>query len=130
MRLHGRLSLSVRGAGVNRDQRGPSFLRCNEVAEFQNNLMVLEYVRRHPDVVQTSLPGDFRWHHLPILSDHAVWDAAGQKGLIRLLSRDEANSDQALYYILQILTEQNLATWNAVNDARRFELFDPDPTRK
>jgi len=74
------------------------------------------------------LPGDLRWHQLPILSDHAVWDAAAQNGLIRLLPRDEANSNQALYQDLQMLTEQNFAAWNAVNDARRFELLDPDPT--
>jgi allophanate hydrolase subunit 1 len=62
------------------------------------------------------------------LSHRAVWDAAEQKGLIRLLPRDEANSDQAFHQLLQMLTEQNFSAWNAVNDARRFELVDPDPT--
>src|SRR5882757_2652559 len=99
-----------------------------EMAEFRNNLMVLEYIRHHPGESQSSLPGDLRWIHLPIFSNRAIWDAAQQNAVIRLLPPDEANSDQLLYQFLQTTTEQGMATWNAVNDARRFSLLDPDPT--
>jgi hypothetical protein len=99
-----------------------------EMAELQNNLMVLEYIQHHPGESQTSLPGDLRWVQLPNFSSHAVWDAAQQNGVIRLLPLDEANSDQELYQYLQTLTDQGNAAWNAINDARRFAFVDPDPT--
>jgi hypothetical protein len=99
-----------------------------EMAEFRNNAMVLDYIQHHPDESQTSLPGDLRWVQVPIFSNHAVWDAAQQNGVIRLLPLDEANSEQVLYQYLQTLTEQGMAAWNAINDARRFALLDPDPT--
>jgi hypothetical protein len=39
--------------------------------------------------------------------------------VIRLLPPDEANSEQVLYQYLQTLSEQGMAAWNAINDARR-----------
>jgi hypothetical protein len=99
-----------------------------EMAELQNNLMVLEYVQRHPGVPQTSLPGDLRWIQLPIFSNRAVWEAAQQNGVIRLMPLDEADSDQTLYQYLQTLTEQGNSAWNAISDSRRFAIQDPDPT--
>jgi hypothetical protein len=99
-----------------------------EMAEFRNNVMVLEYIQHHPGESQTSLPGDLRWVQLPIFSNHAVWDAAQQNGVIRLLPPDEADSEQVLHQYLQTLTDQAMATWNAINDARRFAIFDSDPT--
>jgi hypothetical protein len=56
-----------------------------EMAEFRNNLMVLDYIQQHPGESQTSLPGDLRWIQLPIFSNRAVWDAAQQNAVIRLL---------------------------------------------
>jgi biotin operon repressor len=99
-----------------------------EMAELQNNLMVLEYIAHHPGEPQTTLPGDLRWVQLPIFSNHAVWDASQQNGLIRLMSPVEANSNQTFYQWLSTLTDQSNSTWNAINDARRFALQDPDPT--
>jgi hypothetical protein len=99
-----------------------------EMAQLQNNLMVFEYIALHPGVPQTSLPGDLRWVQVPIYSNHAVWDAVQQNGVIRLLPPVEANSDQTFYHWLSTLTEQSDATWNAINDAGRFALLDPDPT--
>jgi len=99
-----------------------------EMAELQNNLMVLQYIQHHPDTAQASLPGDLRWDQLPLLANRAVWDAAEQNGVIRLMPMDEANSSQVLYEFLQTLTDQNFAAWNAINDARRFDLVASDPT--
>jgi hypothetical protein len=100
-----------------------------EMAELQNNLMVLQYIQHHPGEPQTGLPGDLRWVQLPNLSSHAVWDAAQQNGVIRLMPPDEANANQTLYQFLQVLTDQgNSGAWNAINDSRRFTLVDPDPT--
>src|SRR3984957_1711723 len=100
-----------------------------EMVELQNNLMVLEYIAHHPGEPQTTLPGDLRWVQQPNLSSHAVWDAAQQNGVIRLMPPEEANANQTLYQFLQVLTDQgNSGAWNAINDSRRFTLLDPDPT--
>jgi hypothetical protein len=99
-----------------------------EMVELQNNLMVLEYIAHHPGDAQTALPGDLRWVQVPIFWNHAVWDAAQQNGVIRLMPPVEANSNQTFYQYLSTLTDESSATWNAINDARRFALLDPDPT--
>lgn len=99
-----------------------------EMVELQNNLLVLEYIQSHPGALQTSLPGELRWVQLPVFSNHAVWDSAQLNGVIRLMPPDETNSYQTLYQFLQLVSENNTATWRAMNDARRFSLLDPDPT--
>ncbi|MES2392291.1 MAG: hypothetical protein V4555_11665, partial [Acidobacteriota bacterium] len=40
----------------------------------------------------------------------------------------ESNRYQEFYAILSGLADQNLGTWNALNDARRYDLLDTDPT--
>jgi hypothetical protein len=57
-----------------------------------------------------------------------VWDAAQQNSVTRLMPLAEANSNLTLYRFLQMLTEQDNAAWNAINDAQRFSILDPDPT--
>lgn len=99
-----------------------------EMVELQNNLLVLRFVQQHPGAPQTSLPGDLRWEQDPVRFNHAVWDAAQQNGIVRLMPLQESNADQQRYLSLQVLADQGLAEWNAFNDGRRFEFVDPDPT--
>jgi hypothetical protein len=98
--------------------------------ELKNNLAVLEYCRRHPGTPQTALPGDLRWVSVslclasrrlgrgPTKGNHAT-DASGRgepsPGILRA---DDAYGR----------AEQSLLVWNAINDAHRFDLVDPDPT--
>jgi len=97
-------------------------------AQLQNDLLVLQYIRQHPGTAQTELPGDLRWVQLPFQWDHAVWDAAQQNGVVRLMPLKEANSNQEFYTIMATMAEQSLHDWDAINDAHRFDLVDPDPT--
>jgi hypothetical protein len=98
------------------------------LARLRNNLLVLEFVRDHPGTPQTQLPGDLRWRSMPGGGDKAVWDAAEKTGVTRLMPLKEANRHAEFYGLLVILGQQGLEEWNALNDAHRFDLIDPDPT--
>ncbi len=98
-------------------------------ARLKNNLLVLEYIRQHPGVPQTELPGDLRWTQSPFQWNHAEWDAAEKNGITRLMPAEEANKDQEFYIIMSSMSQQSLDTWNAINDAARFDLLHPDPTQ-
>jgi hypothetical protein len=96
--------------------------------ELRNNLTVLEYIRQHPGTPQTALPGELRWIQSPFMWNHAVWDAAQQKGVVQLMSLEESNAHQEYYRIMESMSEQSLQAWNAINEAHSFDLLDPDPT--
>lgn len=99
------------------------------LALLQNNLVVLQYLHEHPGTPQTELPGDLRWIQHPFLWDHAVWGAAEKKGITRLMTVEEANRHQEFYRLMDILSAQSLAEWDAINDAHRFDLINRDPSR-
>ena len=96
--------------------------------ELKNNLQVLGYLRQHPGTPQTALPGDLRWIQSPFEWNHAVWDAAQQKGIVQRMPLDEANGYEEYYSVLRLMDGQSLQTWNAINEAHGFDLLDPDPT--
>ena len=60
--------------------------------------------------------------------DHAVWDTAENKGIVRLMSLREANRNQAFYRLMTLMSAQSLNDWDAINDAHHFDLLDSDPT--
>src|ERR1700733_11898447 len=95
--------------------------------ELKNNLTALEYIRRHPGTSQTALPGELRWIQSPFRWNHAVWDAAQQKGVVQLMPLEEANSNQEYYSQLAGMNEQSLQAWNAINEDHCFDLIDTDP---
>jgi hypothetical protein len=97
-------------------------------AELKNNLTVLEYIRLHPKTPQTALPGELRWIQSPFEWNHAVWDAAQQKGVVQLMPLEEGNANQEYYAIMTTMNDQSLQAWNAINKAHSFDLLDPDPT--
>ena len=98
------------------------------LAQLKNDLLVLDFIRLHPGTPQTALPGDLRWTQYPFRWDHAVRDAAQQNGIVRRMPLKEANTNQAFYGLMQEMSEQSLHVWDAINDAHRFDLVDPDPT--
>ncbi len=97
-------------------------------AEFRNDLVVLNYVRQHPGAAQSTLPGDLLWDQAAFRFEQAVWNAAQQNGLVRLMPIDEANRNLNFYQVLDGISKQSLDAWNADNDAHKFDLVDSDPT--
>jgi hypothetical protein len=96
--------------------------------ELKNNLRVLEYIKHHPGTPQTALPGELRWTQSPFMWNHAVWDAAQQRGIVQRMSLVEANSHLEYYGLMTLMNQQSLQTWDAVNAAHSFDFLDPDPT--
>ncbi|HEY4008966.1 MAG TPA: hypothetical protein VGM11_02360 [Acidobacteriaceae bacterium] len=97
-------------------------------AEFRDNLAVFEYLRRHPHASNDSLRDTLHWTQYAFRSEHAVWDGAQQNGLVRLMPIDEANRNLNFYQTIASISQQSLDTWNADNNAHRFDLVDRDPT--
>ncbi len=96
--------------------------------EMKNNLLVLQAIQQRPGLPETALPGDLRWNQSPFLYNHAVWDAARQKGIVQLMPLSESNRYQEYYAILMGMSTQSLDDWNAINAAHGFDLVDSDPT--
>ena len=96
--------------------------------ELRNNISVLQYARQHAGIKQTELPGVLKWDQYPFRWNHAVWDAARQKGVDQRLPQDESNAYLRYYNEMSLMWQQQLDTWNAINEARQFDLLDSDPT--
>jgi hypothetical protein len=99
-----------------------------EMAELENNLIVLRYIKQHPGTPQSALPGILEWSESPQRFETAVWAAAEQNGITRRMSPEEANHYREIYVGLKVFGQQGLDDWNAFNDAGRYRSFDPDPT--
>jgi hypothetical protein len=98
------------------------------VAELQNNLLVFQFLKQHPDSPQEKLPGIIIWGNVTDNFKTAAWEAAHQSGAIALMSREEIEVNAALYYTLQALIDSNLEAWRAINDGARYTLYDSDPS--
>jgi hypothetical protein len=99
-----------------------------EMAELENNLLVLRYVQQNPNAPQTALPGVLMWDQSPVVSESAVWDAAQQNGMTQLMLLEEANQHRARYAFLALMGKQGVDDWNAYNDAARYTFVDGNPT--
>jgi hypothetical protein len=134
-RIHEHYELRVAREALEREfQSNRANLAADErdwlqtLARLKNNLLVLEFVRQHPGTPQTALPGELQWHQGAFRWDHAVWDTAQNKGIVRLMSLREANRNQAFYSLMTLMSTQSLNDWDAINDAHHFDLLDGDPT--
>jgi hypothetical protein len=97
-------------------------------AELQNNLLVFQYLKQHPDTPQEKLPGVLLWATSPFEFSSAAWDAAHQSGLTALLPREEIEANSSLYSILKNLNDIQLKSALAVEEAERYDLVDADPS--
>lgn len=97
-------------------------------AELQNNLLVLQYLQQHPGTPQEKLPGILLWKSSSYPFGSVVWDAVRQSGVIALMPREEIEANSNLYFVLQKVNEVQYESARAVNDARRYDLSDADPS--
>jgi len=99
-----------------------------EMAELQNDLMVLHYIRQHPGVAQGDLPGDLFFLQSPKVIESGVWDAAQQKGVLSLMPVEETNRHAMMYQFLKGMAMQGGEAYAAFNNAGRFDVDDGNPT--
>ena len=97
-------------------------------AELQNNLLVFQYLRKHPGTAQENLPGILMWESSSHPFASAVWDAAHQSGVTALLPQEEIETYNRLYTYLRILTELQSEALHAIEKAERYDFLDVDPS--
>jgi hypothetical protein len=100
-----------------------------EVAELQNNLLVLQYLQQHPGTAQQMLPGVLLWNAQALAFSTAVWDAARESGTLALMPREEIERYSALYSTLDREWEMAVAATMAILEAERYNLLDADPSQ-
>jgi hypothetical protein len=98
--------------------------------ELRNNLTVLQFARLHRGMTQAQLPGVLIWDQYPFRWNHAVWDAAKQKGVDQRMRLDESNAYLGYYNELSAMWQMQLDAWKGINEARQFDLLDADPTHQ
>lgn len=99
-----------------------------EVAELQNNLLVLQYLQQHPGTPQEKLPGVLVWRFSSLQFATAVWDAANTSGVVALMPRQEIEDNTALHVFLRSEVDAAMQTALAINQAQRYNLLDSDPS--
>jgi hypothetical protein len=95
-----------------------------ETAELENNLMVLAYLQKHPGTPDEKLPGSLVWFHASSPSTQAAWDAAKNRGVTSLMSHEEVEQYDDTYNKLRRIDDERVLTFDAMNDASRYELTD------
>ena len=95
-----------------------------ETAELENNLMVLAYLQKHPGTPDENLPGSLVWFHESSSPSQAVWDAAKKSGVTSLMNREEVEQYEDTYNQLKRIDDARSLTYDAMNDASRYELTD------
>ncbi len=95
-----------------------------ETVELRNNLMVLAYLQIHPGTADETLPGSLIWSHVHEPHSEAVWDAAKTSGVTSLMSREEIEQYEDAYNKLREVDDARWLTWNALNEASRYQFTD------
>jgi hypothetical protein len=100
-----------------------------EIAAWQNNLLVLDALQRHPGIGRSALPGILTWHsdlQTPLL--HSAWTTAQQTNVLDLLPTEEVRRSSHLYDFLDRLTVSADQEYTTLCDVRAYNAVEPDPT--
>ena len=95
-----------------------------EAAELKNNLEVLAYLEAHPGTPDEKLPGSLIWFHASAPTTEAAWDAAKSSGVTSLMPHEEIEQYDDTYNKLRRIDEARVLTFDAMNDASKFEFTD------
>ena len=99
------------------------------VPKLQTNLAVFAYLRDHPHAKPAEWPGKLDWLAMKLGFLDAAWKTAEQSGTLQFMPRAEVARATELYGRLQGLDEAIESAQVALNQARRFAILDPDPSR-
>jgi hypothetical protein len=73
----------------------------------RTNLVVYQYLRKHPGALRSQWPGDIHWFALYPRYVNAVWKSAQANDILRYMPQDEVRHLSSLYDRLNLLTEAN-----------------------
>ena len=99
-----------------------------ETAALENNLLVLDYLQKHPGAKPSELPGVFLWSSVYSRMEESAWKTASQTGILALMPQDEVMRKAELYGFFQRIDNSHEAEADAVADAIGQMFQDSDPT--
>jgi hypothetical protein len=97
-----------------------------QAVEYQNNFLVLTYLKQHPGTPEDKLPGLMLWATVDSAFVESAWKTSLQSGITSLMPRKEAVEDERLYGALDYIASAEEVLWSNFTDATRYRLTDPD----
>ena len=100
-----------------------------EAAALENNLLVLDALRKRPGTPRAELPGILTWHSdLQTALPHTSWSTAEQTGITGLMPVEEVRQQADLYEHLDRLSKAADDVWAGINQIRAATVSQPDPS--
>jgi hypothetical protein len=100
-----------------------------ETAEYQNDMLVFEYLQQHPGTPQQNLPGILIWNHGDNRYRYAAWETAQQSGITALMPQDEVAHAATMYHDLHHAEDMAEEEYSAGHQAEAYIYQDYDPSR-
>lgn len=97
-------------------------------AEYQNNLLVFEYLQKHPGTPQQKLPGVLAWSHGDNRYRYGAWETAQQSGMTALMPQEEVTQAATMYHDLHHAEEMAEEEYAASHEALAYGYQDDDPS--
>jgi hypothetical protein len=99
-----------------------------DVAVLKNNLIIFDFIQKHPGTPEEKLPGIPYWSHRKAGFSTVAWDTANSKGITTLLPAEEANTIKRQYDYFDVIRNDEDLIWPVIVTAHEYEMRDPDPT--
>jgi hypothetical protein len=134
--LHHRHQIAETRDALREERDANRVAYATDVSEFRrqnaaliNNIAVLRYIQQHPNTPQAQLPGILVWHAIRGAYSDSVWRTAQQSNVTALMPQAEVRNYALLYARIGNAAKGFDMIWPAIVQARRYSIFDPDPTR-
>jgi hypothetical protein len=99
-----------------------------ETAEYKNDMLVFEYLQKHPGTPQQKLPGILLWQHGDNRYRYAAWETAQQSGITALMPQDIVAHAATMYHDLHHAEDMAEQEYSASHDAEAYIYQDYDPS--
>ena len=99
-----------------------------ETAEYQNDMLVFEYLQQHPGTPQQNLPGILIWTHGDNRYRYAAWETAQQSGVTALMPQDVVAQAATMHHDLHHAEDMAEDEYSASHDAEAYIYQDYDPS--
>jgi hypothetical protein len=99
-----------------------------ETAEYKNDMLVFEYLQKHPGIPQQKLPGILVWQHGDNRFRYAAWETAQQSGITALMPQVIVAQAATMYHDLHHAKEMAEEEFSASHEVESFIYQDHDPS--
>jgi hypothetical protein len=97
-------------------------------AEYQNNMLVFEFLQKHPGTPEQKLPGILIWIHGDNRYRYAAWETAQQSGITALMPQDVVAQSATMYHDLHHAEDMAEEEFSASHQAEAYIYQDYDPS--